>query len=205
MSVAAAALNSDTLPEGNAWFQQIERPSPDVGLIGAQLTSGVSQALVARDYADRSYDQQEKSWGTVEVSRQVSRRIVEAIDRKVRANFPAIAPAPALSLQPLQEWEGYVLDIRADTFTARLADVTAGSKLEEEIAEFPLADLSDDDRQLLAIGAIFRWVIGYQRSPAGTKRRVSQVTFRRLPAWTKSELKQANKRAQELVTGIIWD
>ncbi|MDR7038450.1 hypothetical protein J2X36_003214 [Methylobacterium sp. BE186] len=114
-------------------------------------------------------------------------------------------PAPRLSLQPLQEWEGYVIEIGAETFSARLVDLTAGQTLEQEVADFPLSDLSEDDRKLLQVGAIFRWVIGYQRSPGGTKRRVSQVVFRRMPAWTKRDFDSAKQRAARLFEDIAWE
>jgi hypothetical protein len=87
-----------------------------------------------------------------------------------------------LWLQSLQEWEGYVSEVGEKTFRARLVDLTANQKFEDEVAEFAIEELSDDNAALLLEGAVFRWVIGYQRSESGTKRRVSEVVFRRLPA-----------------------
>jgi len=127
------------------------------------------------------------------------------IDRAVRRVFPPLRTAPEISLQPLQEWEGYVVEIGADKFSARLVDRTAGDSLETEYTEFPIADVSDDDKNLLIIGAVFRWVIGYQRARGGTKRRVSQITFRRMPAWSPKELKEAEKTAKAFVDAIVWD
>jgi hypothetical protein len=137
----------------------------------------------------------------------VNRRaeIIRQIDDAISAAFPSIAPPPTISLQPLQEWEGYVTEIGPETFTGRLVDVTARRKTEEEMADFPICDLSDDDRELLAPGAIFRWVIGYQRSKGGTKRRVSQITFRRLPGWTRKDLARAKDIAAELSREISWE
>lgn len=40
----------------------------------------------------------------------------------------------AFSFHLLQEWEGYVIEIEKDNFTARLLDLTAGSSVEEEEA-----------------------------------------------------------------------
>ena len=59
--------------------------------------------------------------------------------------------------QVLQEWEGYVIDIGEDEFTARLLDLTAGSSHEEEEAVIPLAEISEDDLKHLRLGSIFRW------------------------------------------------
>ncbi|MDO9426038.1 MAG: hypothetical protein Q7T93_04335 [Methylobacterium sp.] len=110
-----------------------------------------------------------------------------------------------LSLQPLQEWEGYVVEISDDGFTARLVDITAGQIVEGEVADFLISDLSEDDKASLRVGAIFRWVIGYQRSAGGNKRRVSQVVFRKMPAWTKRDISNAKERAAKLLEDIMWE
>ena len=109
------------------------------------------------------------------------------------------------SFSPLQEWEGVVIDIGQDSFTARLIDLTAHSSEEGEEADFPLDDLTENDRRLLRRGAIFRWAIGYHRSKGGTKKRVSQIVFRRLPQWTERELSEAAKAAERISRSIRWD
>jgi hypothetical protein len=126
------------------------------------------------------------------------------INKAIAAAFPPPHRPTVLSLQPLQEWEGYVAEVGEEIFTARLLDVTAGGKYEEEIADFPIADLSDTDLELLKPGAVFRWVIGYQRQIGGTKRRVSQITFRRMPAWTKKDLLDATRKASSIAQSIEW-
>ncbi|MCJ2102701.1 hypothetical protein [Methylobacterium sp. E-046] len=115
------------------------------------------------------------------------------------------AQAIRVSLQPLQEWEGYVVELAGDNFTAKLVDRTAGQSSEEEIAEFPIADLSENDRKLLRPGAVFRWVIGYQRSIGGQRRRVSQLVFRRMPSWSRRDLSRAKARAKDLIDNINWE
>jgi hypothetical protein len=110
-----------------------------------------------------------------------------------------------LSLEPLQEWEGYVTDIGEETFHARLVDVTAEDEIEQETAEFEISDLSEDGLAMLREGAVFRWVIGYQRSVGGTKRRVSEIVFRRLPAWTKADLRMAKASAEAIIKDIVWE
>ena len=114
---------------------------------------------------------------------------------------------PLISFEPLQEWEGRVVEVnpKEKLFAATLIDVTARRKYEDEIAEFPISDVSDDDRDLLRAGAIFRWLIGYERLPSGTKRRVSSVVFRRLGEWSRNDLARAKQYAEELVSGITWE
>ena len=116
-------------------------------------------------------------------------------------NLPLPQPhrAPTATLHALQEWEGYVLDIDNTNFTARLVDLTAGASHEDEEAVIPLMEISDDDVNKMQVGSIFRWVIGYERSATRTKKRVSQFVFRDLPAITKSDLRDGEAWANEIV------
>ena len=102
----------------------------------------------------------------------------------------------------LQEWEGYVLKIDGDEFVARLVDLTAGSSHEEEEAIIPVAELSASDAATLREGGIFRWVIGYQIDPSGTKKRVSQIVFRDLPRLTERDIQQGRKWARETLRAL---
>ena len=105
--------------------------------------------------------------------------------------------SPGTTLEVLQEWEGYVVDIGETDFVARLIDLTAGSEHEDEEATIPLAEISDDDVARMREGSIFRWVIGYERSVSGTKKRVSQIVFRDLPVITAADLREAEAWAEE--------
>ncbi len=116
---------------------------------------------------------------------------------------PSVAPASRrATLHALQEWEGYVLETIGDEFVARLVDLTSGSSHEEEEAIIPLAEISDDDAAKLHVGAIFRWVIGYERSPSGTKKRVSQIVFRDLPRLTEGDLQQGREWARNTIKAL---
>ena len=106
---------------------------------------------------------------------------------------------PAATLHALQEWEGYVVEIDETDFTARLIDLTAGADHEEEEAVIPIAELSDDDAGKMREGSVFRWVIGYERSPAGTKKRVFQIVFRDLPTMTEADLRAGKAWARETI------
>ena len=103
----------------------------------------------------------------------------------------------ATRLHALQEWEGYVVEIGGEEFTARLTDITAGASYEQEEAIIPLSELSDGDAAKMREGSVFRWVIGYERSASGTKKRVSQIVFRDLPAITEADLRAGKAWARE--------
>lgn len=110
-----------------------------------------------------------------------------------------------VSFHPLQEWEGTVTDVEGDTFTARLTDLTAGKSVAEEEADFLVDDITDDDRQLLLPGAIFRWAVGYQRSSGGSKKRVSHIVFRRLPMLTEKDAAEAKEEGARRSAALKWE
>jgi hypothetical protein len=98
----------------------------------------------------------------------------------------------------LKEWEGVVreIDEAAGVFWADLIDVSDPQRGEEQ-AEFELALVPEADRDLLRSGGIFRWVIG-TRFVNDTRERSSRIVFRRLPAWTASELNSSLEEANAL-------
>ena len=102
----------------------------------------------------------------------------------------------------LQSWEGTVMRVLDESFVARLVD--RSSKTHDEEAEFPLSEVSDDDRDLVQKGAVFYWNIGYIIKPSRQKIRASIVRFRRLPAWTKVEVDSAKQAAERLADFIGW-
>ena len=114
-------------------------------------------------------------------------------------NFP---PEPqhfyAPAFHTLQEWEGYVTEISETKSTARLIDLTAGETYEGKEADIPKEEVSDNDFDKIQIGSLFNWLVGYERSIAGTKKRVSMIVFRNLPAHTRTELKKGADWAQEV-------
>ena len=119
-------------------------------------------------------------------------------------SFPAIPKrvVSGPSLHALQEWEGHVLEIRPTDFLAHLVDLTADASHAGEEAAIPRAELSDEDNARMREGSIFRWVIGYERSPAGTKKRVSHIVFRDLPVVTRNDLDRSEAWAKEMVRSL---
>lgn len=120
------------------------------------------------------------------------------------ANLPPLTTPQSrmVRLHPLQEWEGYVVAIEADDLVARLVDVTAGSSHESEEAMIPLAEISEHDAGRIGVGSIFRWVIGYERSPEGSIKRVSQIVFRDLPRMTEADLQEGREWAQKIASSL---
>lgn len=100
----------------------------------------------AIEYASRSYlspagERTDLLPGLDEPNRQQMHTMIETGNRPRRPlRFPVCAEPspPAETLYPIQEWEGYVTEIRRRVFEARLLDLTAGESLPHETAWIPL-------------------------------------------------------------------
>lgn len=101
-----------------------------------------------------------------------------------------------LRVEVLQRWEGVVIWINKDSFGSRLKDLTDPQR-EEELVEFSIDEISENDDNLLQVGAVFYWSISYRIEPSGQKRRESTIRFRRLPVWNSSEIEKAKQAASK--------
>lgn len=95
----------------------------------------------------------------------------------------------------LQKWEGYVIELRQDTFLARLTPIKGEGPDQE--AEIYLSEVEEGDHVLIRPGAVFYWSIGYLDRPSG-RIRASRIRFRRLPAWSRRDLETAKAEAENL-------
>jgi len=151
-------------------------------------------------------EQQQGSWMTS--SRSSTMPSTKSADPFLWMGFkiPKIEFDARVANRPIavvQQWEGVVSAISDEEFTARLHDITDPTNPAEE-GDFLIEDLNESSRSLLKKGAVFRWITGYKGGKTSTRFRVSQITFRQLPAWTASELAEADSKANDLVAGIEW-
>lgn len=84
-------------------------------------------------------------------------------------------------------------------FEAWLLDLTAGDEGDRDVAAIPLEEVGAEDRSLMREGAIFRWVIGYERSVGGARRRVSQIVFLDPPHLTERDIEKGREWAEWLL------
>lgn len=101
-----------------------------------------------------------------------------------------------------QMWEGSVTRIDKASFVARLIDVQTD---DEDEAELPLSDVSDDDLELLVPGAAFYFSIGYLFSRDGSRQRCARLRFRRVPRFSPDEILDAHERAAARVRRITFE
>jgi hypothetical protein len=105
-------------------------------------------------------------------------------------------PAPEQHFLLLQLWEGTVVQLIDNEFSAVLYDLTNPSHGDER-ATFSIEEVADPDRPLLAPGAIFYWSLGYEVVRSGTRKAVSEIRFRRLPAWSRRDIARLNIVAEK--------
>lgn len=117
--------------------------------------------------------------------------------------FPKPLPIEKDHFQSLQSWEGFVESATPQAFTARLRD--RAKKSPDQIAEFPIEEVSPFDRELVQPGAIFYWDIGYSEDKTGQRLRASLIRFRRLPAWTRKEIEKAGRDSVEMRNKLGWE
>ncbi len=98
----------------------------------------------------------------------------------------------------LQQWEGVVSTSPKDgEFAATLRDLTHPALVEEQ-ATFFLEQVPLPDRGLVLPGAVFYWSIGYEDTATGTRRTISVLRFRRLPAWTRGDMRRLAHQVEKL-------
>lgn len=123
--------------------------------------------------------------------------------RHLRALEPSVVPVPQLKIGAdrfdlRQQWEGTVQTVEGEDIVAVLRDLTEPARPDEEVT-IGIDEVSPDDRALVSPGAIFYWSIGYRTSRFGQVERVSAIRFRRLPAWSKRDIRRIEERTRELM------
>lgn len=98
----------------------------------------------------------------------------------------------------LHQFEGTVLEIMEEEFVARTHDLTSPGYADEQVT-LPLDDVPPGDRELLKVGAVFYWLIGYEENDEGARKRTSVLRFRRLPAWSGRAVARVNATAADLM------
>lgn len=97
------------------------------------------------------------------------------------ASLEPVAVPPLPSSQPTTTvglWLGSVEQVAAESLIAHLVDLEHGRP--EEIAEFDLAEIAEDDRALVRAGATFFWLITRVQTESGRVEQRSELRFRRL-------------------------
>lgn len=114
-----------------------------------------------------------------------------------RSNYP-----PTSYFSKVQKWVGYIIEINKNSFKAKLKDLTQNGT--DEIGEFDLEEVSQEDLELVKEGAGFYWSIGYANKNGQIKKE-SILRFQRLSDWTEYEFDKISDRAQYLSDNLNWE
>jgi hypothetical protein len=104
--------------------------------------------------------------------------------------------SPGTIIETTEHWEGAVLEIQDGTFIAQLVDIR-GERPDEE-AEFSLREVSDDQRHLVELGAVFMWKADLVKETSGRVWRRSVVQFSAVKKPTKADRSRGKMLAQEV-------
>ncbi len=196
------AAQSTAAQHANLWkrlsdFNEDAVPESPVQNLGQVLNLALEQGVGSPTTRGRDQDMER---GTLPVFAGPEQDD-NALSRIVDFPKPPTHRSPPATLHALQEWEGYVTEINDTEFTANLTDLTAGATYAGEEATIPLDEISEDDAAKMQVGSIFHWVIGYERR-AGTKKRVSYIVFRDLPAITEADLQRGEEWARKIMAAF---
>jgi hypothetical protein len=96
-----------------------------------------------------------------------------------------------------KKWEGMIVDIMDDSFSARL--VGDDTSQDDEYTTFTFEEIDPADHELIVPGAIFYWNIGYTINSVGTKTRDSIIIFRRSPRWSPSDRREIVEDSKKIL------
>lgn len=101
-----------------------------------------------------------------------------------------------------QRWVGYIDTISGDEFSAKLEDLNDPGTY--EVANFDIAEVSKSDKELLSIGAVFYWSVGYSNDNGQISKK-SLIRFKRSVPFTIEEVDEVADWASKMVKRINWD
>lgn len=188
MSTVALRLSKES-PSAQAEFRLVQR-TESTGLLGRETGGGDGRTATAAH----------------ETSSQRASAEAFSIDgtRLSQIAAESIAAAEVPRNQVMAEWHGMVTQLLEHTFVAELKGVIGKDvKGAVEEAVIPVDEVRDEDLPFLVPGAFFRLTVNNVLRPDGkTRRRFTDVTFRRMPAYRREELEDAAERGRALARVI---
>lgn len=101
-----------------------------------------------------------------------------------------------------QNWIGHVVKITDTEFSAKLIDKDDPTTYED--AQFDIKDVSKGDMELLKLGAVFYWSVGYANQN-GQIMKFSLIRFKRIVDLTIDEFDSIIDNATKLNEDLKWD
>lgn len=164
---------------------------------------------VFSDNRENKYQEflQESISSIIEQTKNIEDNPLISSERKVSfENLPSINiyPSPKHNnyMSKSQNWVGHVIEINNDEFTAKLED--KNNPTTYELAEFSVEDVSHGDREMLKLGALFYWSVGYANQD-GQVLKQSLLRFKRSVDITEAEFDTISNNANEIFNNLTWD
>lgn len=132
----------------------------------------------------RTYDGREHSNDTQGVLRKLGIPPADAIRRK----------AAVVNSLPIQIWEGIVSAVDRDADTMEVMLEAKMGHMPRHAATIALEWVPAQDIPLVMPGAIFYLTL-YKQSERSTVRNAQEIRFRRMPSWTKQQIRQIQEAA----------
>lgn len=101
-------------------------------------------------------------------------------------------------------WKGVITKLNKISFSCRLYDLDEKSDI-YEIADFSIESIiSEEDKPLLEVGAIFYWSVG-SIIRNGTKKNQSEIRLRRVAAMDADEFDEFYDESKSNYIDLLWD
>lgn len=112
--------------------------------------------------------------------------------KKTKSNF----------FEKTQKWIGHIVEINSNGFVAKLEDLSAHGT--NEIGEFEMDDVSEEDKILVKLGSAFYWSVGYSNENGQVSKK-SFVRFQRILNWDEPYFDRVMDRAESLSKKLKWE
>jgi hypothetical protein len=103
-----------------------------------------------------------------------------------------------------QRWRGVIVSSSEEDLTVQLEDLTNPDN-PNELVVLSKDEIDAKDQLLIEPGALFDWYIGYRQGQKYSRERFSTIRFRRLPPWSATEIRDAEKLAEEYANFFLAD
>jgi len=125
-------------------------------------------------------------------------------DRKLARGFsraPRVAPQVTAYTAPIEVFEGTVrsVDSAAEVMYVTLASKTRD--VSDHAADISFTWVNPQDLDLIAPGAVF-YLSLYKERRGGTIRNTEELRFRRMPAWTRTQIARVREDADRLYSKL---
>lgn len=108
---------------------------------------------------------------------------------------------PDADASPLQIWEGRILQVNHENRSMEVLLSAKMGNVADHTGEIDLEWVSEQDIDLVRPGAVFYLTL-YKRLKRGTVENAQELRFRRLPNWSRHQLKQVKDVTQVMLSKV---